>query len=331
MEIPRPKLSEITLLLVLFGLTALTASLRFGTSYPNFPDSEKYLTLVDAFRGEVPLNETVSPFNYRILLPLITAILPVDPAMFMSWTNTILLFVLAFIMYRIPRKFGFGQVSSTIAAAFCMVSWPVMQYGSSVLVETPFMVCLALGIYAILDKWNWKYILIITTVGVLFKETALLIALVYLFYDWKKAIPVGVSGGIAYLGARILMSDSIGSSTWVWNLGETNLVRPYAALDILGYALFLIMIPLFFAILWRKDVKVWCTDFNYLWDTTWVWFIYVGLPLATLIPISYFFAYFSVRFIWPMYLGLLPMIAYGVQRMLVRVYELEIGTEQKIR
>lgn len=321
--------NEAVLLVLLFAATAFIGLRYFGRSYPTFPDSEKYLLLVSAFRGEIPLNETIAPFSYRPLIPGLAAIQPFDPALFIATLNFCLLFVLAYIMYRIPKDFGFGPFSSVVAAGLCMVSWPVMQYGSAVLVETPFMVMLALGVYAIMKKWSFETILFILVLGVAIKETALLLALVWFLQSERPRLVLVASTipVMLHLFGRFVFRDTIGGSSWTWDLGATNLLRPYAALDVFFFALFLVIIPVLAAVYFRKRYTWFCMENKYL--ETVIWFIGVGIPLGLLIPITYFFAYFSVRFVWPMYLGLLPIMSLGVQRVLDQITDLELGAWKK--
>ncbi|MFX1473239.1 MAG: hypothetical protein ACFFBM_12090 [Promethearchaeota archaeon] len=315
-ESKESKYIEILLLMLLFVATAIAGILRFGTSFPAFPDSEEYLTLIDFFRGEVPMSETRPPFNYRILLPGIVSILPLDPEITIPIINFLLLFPLAFMMYLIPRHFGYDVFPSVVAAGLCTVSPPVLIYGTGVLVETPFVLCLAIGIYGILRSWKWQYIAVITAMGVLFKETAIILVLVHLVTtlvsgrDWKHSIYIGLIAGTPHLLARLAFSASVGGLGWVWPFSLNNLfVRPWITLEAIILSFVLIIVPILMALILRnRDV----TRFKEAKE----WFLYAALPLSGLAWVAFFLAYFDMRFIWPMYLGLLPLIAFGVQEFL---------------
>ena len=318
------RVTHLLLSVLLFLATAFTAMSRFGTSYPNFPESEKYLTMVEFFRGDASMSATVAPFNYRFLLPAIVSLIPLDPELSFSVINLALLFVLATIMYLIPREFGLGRFSSTCAALLCMVSHPVRQYGAVVLVEVPFMVCLALGVLGIVRGWRWRHIAVITAVGVLFKETTIIIALVYMPTewrtgggDWKKGLYVGLFAGPFHLATRLWLSASAGGSSWIWDFKLINLVgRPMESLEVVVLSLLFIGLPLLAALAMRND------DNDLFGRAEWA-LLWIALPLSGLGFVSFFFGFFSVRFLWPMYLGLLPMIGYGVQSMLEVFYSLE--------
>ncbi|MFX0054524.1 MAG: hypothetical protein ACFFAX_11145 [Promethearchaeota archaeon] len=318
------KYIEILLLVLLFAATAIVGLLRFGTSFPDFPDSEKYLTLVDFFRGLVPMSETAPPFNYRILLPGIVSILPLDPEITIPAINFVLLFPLAFVMYRIARHFGYDMFPSVVAAGLCMVSPPVLIYGTGVLVETPFILCLAIGIYGILRSWKWQYIAIITAVGVLFKETAIILVLVHLVTtlvsgsDWKHSIYIGLIAGTSHLLARLALSASAGGSGWVWPFTLSNLfLRPWITLEAIILSFVLIIAPIIMALILRNRDA---TRFKEAKD----WFLYAAIPLSGLAWVAFFLAYFTMRFIWPMYLGLLPLIAFGVQEFLRVIFRRDV-------
>jgi len=324
------KYVEIFLILLLFTATAFAGMLRFGTSYPNFPDSAHYLEMVDFFKGNLTVENTRSPFSYRILFPFLVSLLPTDPALTISTINFLLLFALAYVMFLITRAFGYGVFSSVCATGLCMISHPVMQYGSSVLVETPFMLLLAIGVYGIQKQWDWKRLAILTIIGVGFKETALILALVYLVTqriggdkNWYKGFYIAIAGGIAYLLSRLVMSGTAGGAGWYWVPRLTNLlVRPWESLEVLYLSFLFISVPIVVTILWRVTNKQNIYGIAKVEDAK-AWFISIGIPLSALAWVSFFFAHFSVRFIWPMYLGLLPIIAFGIQHIISVVYQLE--------
>ena len=99
----RNTITHAALLLLLFVATGLMVLIRFGVSYPNFPDSLKYLQMVEFFSGTLPLSMTQAPFNFRVMLPAIVFLLPADSELCFSLINYFLLFPLALIMYLIPR------------------------------------------------------------------------------------------------------------------------------------------------------------------------------------------------------------------------------------
>lgn len=324
------KYAEIILILLLYAATAFVGMLRFGTSYPNFPDSAHYLEMVEFFRGNLPVEGTRSPFSYRLLYPWVVSLLPTDPALTMSRINFLLLFVLAYVMYLITRSFGYGIFSSVCATGLCMISHPVMQYGSSVLVETPFMLLLAVGVYGIRKQWDWKRLAVLTIVGVGFKETALILALVYLVTqrfagdrDWYKGFYIAIAGGITYLLSRLVMSGTQGGAGWYWVFRLTNLlVRPWESLEVIYLSFLFISVPIVAAVIWRINEE-WNFSGIDRFEKAKMWFVLVGVPLSALAWVSFFFAHFSVRFIWPMYLGLLPLIAFGIEQILYMVFQLE--------
>ena len=314
------RLAEAAMLLLLFVITIIVGLLNFGTSYPNFPDSEKYLLLVDMFRGEIPLSETVAPFNYRVLLPLLAAILPLDPELSIPIINLGLLMVLAYLLYLFPRYFGYGVITSGGAAILCMLSHPVLQYGTAVLVETPFMVFLGLSIYAILKRWDWRIILALVVTGVLIKETVIIAVLVYMVYDRERfrfAVLTGVVALGVYLAVRLAFAEA--GSFWVWKFHLMNLLeRPLQSFQALYLGFLFVGLPLLLAVLFREKER-------WRFDRAAGWFGQAALPLSALGLVGFFFGYFSVRFIWPVYFGMVPLVAHGLRGLLHVIHEAEVA------
>ncbi|TFG21229.1 MAG: hypothetical protein EU529_13840 [Promethearchaeota archaeon] len=139
-------------------------------------DGHKYY-----FMAEINLMQGGIPFRYRILTPLLVAILPVETLIGFIIVNLTGFYATSLLFYYFLRKIGFSFTIS-LSGVFLFIISPVniflLQHICFVEFLTFFFFLLAL--YALLDS-NKKLFLISVTIGTANKET-LLITLVLFFY-----------------------------------------------------------------------------------------------------------------------------------------------------
>jgi hypothetical protein len=202
-------------MILLTPIAIMTGFVRFGWQYP---DSDKYLLLVAFFRGDVPLSETIPPFSYRPLLPLIASVLPIAPEVSMPIINLVFLVLLSWVVFLTTQEFGYDAITGFLTSSVLTASLVVAFYGAAVLVDAGAMFCSALAILMILqDKKDWEVATVIL-VGVLLKEIALMASLAYLIKT-RRITSLGLwVPSAAYILVRLLMSQNGTGYIWGFNI-----------------------------------------------------------------------------------------------------------------
>ncbi|MHA2114955.1 MAG: hypothetical protein ACXABM_05615, partial [Candidatus Thorarchaeota archaeon] len=297
--VPKPK---ILIILILLACVVIMMSIpRFGYIYP---DSSYYLDMVEFFSGNIPGSELAAPFGYRPMLPLIVAFLPLATEISFAMINLIFLLLISWIIFFSSLKRDSSPLVAFLTTMVFIVSLVYLFYGAVVLVDPGAVLFLSLAYYYMMDQGQGKKISIFLTLGVLFKELALVGVLTYLLYwklkEWWLMIPpIGT-----YVILRIIMPS--GNPDFIWTFHLSNIVtfgEQTLKTFLFGMAPFLILLILAYFHKRRNTM-----DKN---DTS-KWLIAGGIPALAYLILGLFFAHFDVRFFWPFYLVLIPLCTDGV-------------------
>jgi len=312
----KPYLSQrdIPYLLFLAAIDAAAIALGFRLYAKLFPDSFKYLLLVQWFRGQLETSDLIAPFSYRPLVPLVVSILPFDPLFGFYIVNSVSLVCLSFLLYLICRHFGFARVPSTIAISLCMMSHPVMGYGTAVLVDTVAMMMIALGALLIVrphTRMTLWFMIGLTVLSVSTRETTAATILAYLFYTGRKrdAFVLGTVAVATYVLIRWIFSPPDAGIGFVWSLSLYNFtVRPFdtARMLLLGLG---ILFPITVVGAWTIRKASWFEP----GPGRWLWAM--GIPMLLVMFSGLFLAHFTSRFVWPLYIAFLPCAVIGVENL----------------
>ena len=187
-KLPKPKIL-IILFLIAFVVVVMSIP-RFGYVYP---DSSYYLDMVDFFSGTLSGSELTAPFSYRPILPLIAAFLPIAPELTFTVINIIFLILTAWVIFYSAMKRIPSSLIAFVTSLVFTVSLLYVFYGAVVLVDPGAAFFLALSYYYMTQEGQGKKIALFLTLGVLFKELALVGALTYFLYmrfrEWWFMIP----------------------------------------------------------------------------------------------------------------------------------------------
>jgi len=286
----------------------LTALFRFGWIYP---DSESYILLVSFFRGEIPITETVSPFSYRPLLPLFAAILPFPPEMVFSVMNTVFIIILSWTFFLLSTEFGYSKPASFAASGICSFSWVVAYYGAAVLVDAGAVLCLSVALLLIYRDSSDHSIAIVLLLGTLFKEIVLVGVLASILWQ-KKLKPLTLVLPVsAYIIIRYIFSEGQVGYIWYFHL-ESFTTYLIPTIKTLGLTLGPFAVIFVVALLMRKKSV---GDF----DKSIKWLVLIGIPCGLVLFMGLFMAHFDSRFVWPLYVPLVPITAYGFDCLIVRL------------
>ncbi|MHA1939343.1 MAG: hypothetical protein ACXABV_08220 [Candidatus Thorarchaeota archaeon] len=297
-------------MLLLWGGTIATVFLGSLLYRWDYPDSEKYILLFSLFRGEIPVEDLVTPFSYRPLLPYIASLIPTDASIAFAITNSAFLLILSTTLYLICRNFEITRFGSFLSAAACMATHQVAAYGAAVLVDTPAIMCMAVAALLMLqDKDNEKWYLtsVVLMIGTAFRETVLLMALAYVLHTRvvRHAIPIILGPLLVHLGIRMLFTPPA-QTGFVWIFSLLNLTdRLPTTLIMVQFAFQNIIVFLLIGLVLLRGTS-WAKG------GMWYWLWTIGVPLAGITALGLFFGYFTSRFIWPLYIAIIPIVALGV-------------------
>ncbi len=313
-ENPKEVLSKQEVIYFLLVTASTIGSILIGFRLYSkiFPDSEKYLLLVDWFQGQIPTSELVAPWSYRPLTSLLASLIPIDPVLSFLIINSILLLVFNYILYLICREFDLSRFTSFLVVSVYTISHPSIAYGVAVLVEAGAMLSIALLVYVLLKEYDRKYTLLLLVIGVCFRETVIVMALAYLLYtrDWKTSIPLFVVSGSVYLVNRLIFNPGVSEDGFVWAFHLNNFLLTGTNTLIMFQRAFLFIIPFIVIalIVLRKR-----TDERKIVQN---WLLTTGVPLLGIMLFGLFFAAFTSRFIWPLYISFIPLVGIGIESFL---------------
>jgi hypothetical protein len=168
------------------------------------------------------------------------------------------------------------------------------------------------------DESGYK-ISILLSIGVLFKEVAIIGVLAYLFYRKTRDLPSMALPIITYLVIKYITPSANPGFTWQFHLLNftTYLVHTLQVLLIGLVPFILVCIPAL--VKKAKEPGKYTREFK--------WMFIMGIPALGIFGLGLFWAFFDGRFIWPLYIALVPMMAAGSSEVL-RLLKIErSGTE----
>lgn len=280
---------------------------RFGCI---FPDSYKYMAMLDNWLGRGTGADIPAPFVYRILLPILSIplglFMPSEFALsIMSGIGAVMLVV---VMFYICREFTEHDVVAMIVVLGAMTSAVFKVYGAVPLTDAPAMLFLALIVLGTLRQWSGARICLLVCVGVLLKELVIFGAIFYLLYKRSaSAAQVLLNGIIILFLTRVMIAGTLYQPLAfrpppVWVIDATVMM-----LSVLCWMSCLVVVA------WvrhdtglRESVKL------------------LMIGLLSFMPyylLGVFNAYFGPRFAWPLHLAFLGVATVGVSS----AYESVIG------
>lgn len=296
-----PRLDVRLALLIMVG-TVLVCMPRFGHTTP---DSVYYTDLVEYFRGLAGRETLQSPFAFRWVVPALAALLPgtsPETAMALcSVTATVLAYLVTVQLWSdyltTPRQLY-------LAAALLVFSFPTLNYGSAALTDAPGFLVVAAACHA-MTRHAYLRLTLILALGAGVRESTLLMVPVLWIYFWCE--PRRRWGGAAILITLITVGAALASRWyfsdlppyfWMpsWSRLVANVTRPISWATVL-----LTVAPLVGALFGCKSpIPPALRSF----------ILAVAIPGLALFGYGVVAAYMSGRFCWPLYIALLPAVAW---------------------
>ena len=287
-------------LVVIVLIVILVSFPRFGYEYP---DSRYYFDVVSFFQGSLSGNNLTAPFCYRPLLPLISSIFPFESRYVFAAINLCFMIFISWMLFFIAKNFGSSDFISFLTASLFSVSLVVLFYGAVALVDPGAIFFLSVVYYLMIKNNNGIQIALFLTIGVLFKEVALVGVFAFLLYNKLRGWQWTIFPIATYALLRFVMPSGNPGFIWMFHLGNfvdvgSATLRTFL-LGLGPYILFLLFGIFFF----KSETNV---NLNR-------WLLSLGVPSLCYIFIGLFFAHFDVRFIWPVYFAMLPFISNGIE------------------
>ncbi len=186
----------ITVTIILFiGVT----SIRFNrnTTVVNRPlnDARYFIAYVEYFRGDVPSDVIRPASNWRLLVPLVAAVLPLSPLSAINVTNQLLLLLSLVILYQSLLLVGVSKGYVWLGLMLFILSFPTFYYTTIVYIDPGVMFFVSLCIYAVLAQ-NLPILILGFVIGFFAKEAIVVIipfAVVYQFMLGKRKNAIGLA------------------------------------------------------------------------------------------------------------------------------------------
>lgn len=136
-----------------FALLALAVMCwRWGGT---IQDSQAYFDTARYLRGEIPADQLVAPFPYRLLVPALASIIPGDLRNGFAMLNWILVVAGACCMSAVVLRAGLGQRRAIAAGLLMIVSLPTFWYAPYLLVDPGSICARAAFVLAVLSGQPW--------------------------------------------------------------------------------------------------------------------------------------------------------------------------------
>ncbi len=309
-------------------ITLLTIILSIPRFAHYTPDSDKYVNLAQYFRGNTGQEQLLKPFAYRVAIPFLSTLLPVDDLgisiALINVAATIAAY-LVFISYM--KQLGMSPAQVNVGALLLVFSFPTLNYASGVLTDPVGFLMFVLSIYLLLQD---KYYLfaVVACLGILVRESLLAVVLVSamdilirFFYQseekplwrkaWRRVILVSVPPTITFLLIQLYLFPGVptifegGMSVSTFMLNMTGRMTAWLTLLL---TLCPTLLLFFYGIHqngWGIIEKIPKRSKILLLSITIVSVVYLLYSVGV--------AYMSGRFIWPFYSVLVPVSVLSVQ------------------
>ncbi|MCF6285944.1 MAG: hypothetical protein L3K26_12215 [Candidatus Hydrogenedentes bacterium] len=302
-----PRLTKVLVLFIMVA-TTLLALPRFAHTTP---DSIYYTDLVDYFRGTLPRESLHTPFAFRWVVPRIASALPgVPPHVAMALCSVLATIASYLVAARLLANLLRSQ-TQLIAAVFLLVlSFSTVNYASAVLTDAAGFLVLVSACYAMQQH---RYLLLggILVVGTGVRESTLLmlpVLWIFLYLQPRSQWVLTATGLsaitlLAALASRWYFAD-LPAYFWTptWSRFADNMARPVSWATVT-----LTLGPLLLALAaTRRSTTPLPRDLR-------AFIIAIALPSLLLIAFSTTAAFMSGRFCWPLYLALVPLVAWRIE------------------
>ena len=273
------------------------------------PDSAYYIALTCYFKGQAGRDELVAPFAFRWVVPWLASWLPdTSPAMALALCSVIAFAGTALCLDRLLRTLNAPRAGANTGLLAFLLSFPALNYGGAVLTDSAGMLVLAAAVCALVER-RFLLLGLVLGAGAGVRETTLLMLpglVLYLALERDKK-------GLLAAGPIVLATlMATGMPRWClfelpaygwqasWSRFTENLARPISWTTVSLTLVPILLVALPGLLRWREQASI-VRHFV----------LALGLPGLALLSFSTTSAFMSGRFAWPLYLVLVPLVAFN--------------------
>jgi hypothetical protein len=279
------------------------------------PDSVYYIRLAEFFKGDATLSDLRPPYAYRVLLPFIAAHGPTDSLdLNFAIINIVCTIIACVVFFSYLKALGSNNTDASFGVLLLVLSFPTFNYTSGVLTDPAgFLFIVAAGLALLTDRLFLFSML--SVAGVCVREASLAMVLVLIIYAILKAYKTGRYGvliscaaGIPPIIAYLVIRSYFSQLQYFWHPSLDrlilNLTRPISWATVILTILPLALISMTALITGNLGLRAITERFSgrnadFLLSCT------VGHGL--LFAYSITSAFMSGRFVWPLYVVLIPI------------------------
>lgn len=273
------------------------------------PDSAYYIALTGYFKEQAGRDELVTPFAFRWVVPWLASWLPVESsAVALALCSTAAFACTTLCVDRLLRKLHAPPAGVNRGVLAFLFSFPAVNYGGAVLTDSAGMFVLLSAACALVER-RFLLLGILAVAGAGVRETTLILLPATVIFLILKRDLRGLVAAVflvpftlaAVLMPRWYFSD-LPAYRWHvdWHRFTENLTRPVSWATVL-----LTVIPI--AILAWPGFRQFSKHPSGVRHLV----IAAGVPGLALLGFSVAAAFMSGRFAWPLYLALVPLIAFS--------------------
>ena len=282
----------------------------------SFGDAVFYMSYVEYFRGEGPIEDVHLPFRYRPLIPFIASLLPIEsPMTAINVVNLVALYATVLFLLMFLRSLGFDSRFSILGCFLYVVSFPVFYMSTTGCLDACIMCMLTIGAY-LMFKEKWLLLAITIAVGVPIKEVIVLLIPVAVAYLWvtgsshSKLLWTSLLLLLAFVIPTVLIKMVfIRSGDFYWVPSVSTLLdnlRVRAMLSLLLSFGLPGILSILFVVRYRKLA-------GFIQKRTLVPLLTGVVVTVLLVVYSMLTAYTDGRFIWPMTIFTIPMALWVIR------------------
>lgn len=281
--------------LILICVVVLIAAIhRFG--YEGYPDSQKYVTMINIILGRESGVIIPTPFIFRVLAPLLAApfALIFSPFVALSIISMVSCMGLAVTTFKISMLFTEEEIVGLGVTLATVLTVPYFRYGGVPLVDPLAMFICALIIYLTLIDGDVRIITVLMVLGVLCKELVLFAGLFYLLYR-RELVPFATGAVVTFVLRNMLggISQPLAFHLpYEWTMIHT--------LNTLGWVL----------ILAPSIIHAWGRNYPLVEPSLKI-FLILALSFMPYYLLGVFNAYFGARFTWPLQFAFIGICSVG--------------------
>lgn len=193
-------------------------------------DAAFYMANVQFLRGEKLTYVFKGPFNERMLVTALAAVLPFEPLTAINIANILFLLVAIYYLHNLLKSFNLPDKYQWYALYMFVVSFPTFYYSTIGYTDPGVLAMIFMGVYAI---YSGKYLLFVLAMilGTMAKEGIILLVPVAIAYAYsrsdRKWFVTGIVSFLLFIGISACVKNNIADQVNTSFYWKPTLFRTY--------------------------------------------------------------------------------------------------------